>query len=233
VRSVSELLARDVSPHLVVYAGIVTVSNGVFAARAEPRAPLATYNVSSMRTIIMACAALHSQAERHAAAVRASCAALRAAGDGDTPAWLLGAATPPHAENALHVLQQHTHALTATFEDSGCARRGYVAVLGRPLSAPERAQVADFGACLRALHVFLSSAQSLLAQLRCRRGGAADYLDASAGVLDLLGAITAVTESAYSARLTEFGARAAANAAWPSPYLQHASAAGVTLPPDA
>jgi hypothetical protein len=231
--SVCERLARDVSPATASFVGRMHVSAFVLAARAEPHAPLATCSLRNMRALMQASVALSAVTTRHAAELRCTYAALRAAGDADAPAWLLGAAAPPHAESALHVLQQHTHAFTAALQDSASASRGYVAVLKRPLSAPERAHVADMTHALGSLHAFLSAAQSLLAELRCRRGAAADYLEASAGVLDLVGAMLTATHDTNRARLAEFGERAAATAAWPSPYLQHAAAAGVTLPPDA
>jgi hypothetical protein len=225
---VLELLARDVSPAMCSLIGRLHVPAMVFAARAEPLAPLATCNVSSMRAMMQASAGREA-VEAQAAALRSCCAALRASGDVDSPAWLLGAAAPPHAESALLNLQQHAQALSATFADSTSPTRGYVAVLKRPLSAPERAHVSDIAHLLGALHAFLSSAQSLLAQLRCRRGGASDYLDASAGVLDLIAAMMRDTHDTNAARIAEFGERVGAQTVWPSPYLEHAAAAGCTF----
>ena len=190
---------------------------------------MATYSISGQTAIMRASESLSARSTRHAEDLREVCVALRAAGESDAPAWTLAKRAPPHAEAALHVLQLHVHALTATLEDALSPSRGFVAVMQRPLSAPERGHIADNSYSLTELHKFLSSAQSMLAQMRCQRGGAAIYLDTSAAILDLVALITSTTANNHRERLAEFGPRAAAEVVWPTPFFEHAKAVGCSL----
>ena len=201
----------------------------VIAARLEPRAPLANFSVPGQTAILQASTVMNGLVTRHAAELREACETLREAGESDAPAWLLGKRAPPHAEAALHALQLHVQALTATLEDALSPTRGYVAVLQRPLSAPERGHIADNTFSLGELHKFLSSAQSMLAQMRCKRGGATTYLETSAAILDLIALITSVTASNHRERIAEFGPRAATSVVWPTPFFEHAKAVGCPL----
>ena len=227
--SVRELLAQVIGPAAAAYVGRVHVSDMVIAARLEPRAPLANFSVPGQTAILQASTAMNGMVTRHAAELREACETLREAGESDAPAWLLGKRAPPHAEAALHALQLHVQALTATLEDALSPTRGYVAVLQRPLSAPERGHISDNTFSLGELHKFLSSAQSMLAQMRCKRGGATTYLETSAAILDLIALITSVTASNHRERIAEFGPRAATSLVWPTPFFEHAKAVGCPL----
>ena len=223
--SATELLMQA-SPSAASYIGRLLVLSMALAARAEPRAPIGNFCVKGLGAVAAACSSLSTLVTRHAGELRDASAALRLTGDCDAPAWQLGRRVPPHGENALHVLQLHMNALAATLEDGLSPTRGYEATFGRPLSAPERGHIADMTFMLGELHKFLASAQSMLAQLRCRRGGAPTYLDCAAGVLDLIAHITSHTATSNLRRIEEFGARAAADVVWPSRYLEHAKAVG-------
>ena len=227
--SVAELLTQVIGPAAAAYVGRVHVSDMVLAARLEPRAPLANFSVSGQSAIMRAASGLSALVRRQAEELRGACDTLREAGESDAPAWLLGKRAPPHAEAALHALQLHVQALTATLEDALSPSRGYVAVLQRPLSAPERGHIADNTFSLAELHKFLSSAQSLLAQMRCKRGAATIYLQTSAAILDLIALITSVTANNHRERIAEFGQRAAENFVWPTPFFEHAKAVGCPL----
>ena len=227
--SVAELLTQVIGPAAAAYVGRVYVSDMVLAARLEPRAPLANFSVSGQTAIMRAASGLSAMVTRHAEELREACDALREAGENDAPAWLLGKRAPPHAEAALHALQLHVHALTATLEDALSPTRGYVAVLQRPLSAPEKGHIADNTFSLAELHKFLSSAQSLLAQMRCKRGCAATYLQTSSAILDMIALITSVTANNHRERIAEFGQRAGETLVWPTPFFEHAKAVGCAL----
>ena len=224
-----ELLAHTISPAAAAVVGRMHVSHMVFAARAEPRAPMASFSVSAVSAVKHACASLHAVMTRQAAELRQAAVALRARDTWDAPAWQLGQRVPAHAEAALHSMQLYAQAITATLQDSLSPTRGYVALLGRPMSAPERGNIADVTNMMGQLHVFLASSQSLLAQLRCRRGAAITYLEVSAGVLDLGAAITGAVQHGNQQRLAEFGPRVAADVVWPTSYHEHAATVGCSF----
>jgi hypothetical protein len=152
-------------------------------------------------------ASLRAQLLEQSASLRAAAAALSAAGDAAVPACRLGARAPPHADHALHLVLLMAHAMVAAHDDATSARHGAAAQLGRPLSGPERAHVADCGAVAHALHAFLSPAQSALARLRL--GSGREYLDASIVVMDQLAAMLGALTTANDVRVAALGARAA------------------------
>ena len=187
---------------------------------------MATFNVSGQTLVARAAATVSAASTRYAAEMRQAAAVLRTQGDCDAPAWQLGQRVPPHAETALHAVQLHMQAVAAALQDGLSLKHGYAAILKRPLSSPERAHIDDVECWLGALHTFISSSQSLLAQQRCRRGGAVSYLETSAAVLDFVALITTATHDQNMKRIAEFAPRVAANVVWATPYLEHARTVG-------
>lgn len=114
----------------------------------------------------------------------------------------------------------NSQALAAALNDGlSQTPRSYVAVLQRPLSSVENAHIADLQCWLGELHIFLSASQSLLAELRCRPGGAFTYVDASAGILDLVAIIASSVQHHNLARVAEFAPRVSAAVLWSSTYF--------------
>ena len=99
-------------------------------------------------------------------------------------------------------------------------------MMQRSPSLPEKAHSDDLAFLLDKQHTFLSSSQSLLAQLRYMRSGSVSYLDASAGVLELIGAVTTATHDGNMNRLAEFSPRVAADVLWETPYFRHSEKVG-------
>jgi hypothetical protein len=91
----------------------------------------------------------------------------------------------------------------------------------------ENAHIAALQCWLGELHIFLSASQTLFAELRCRPGGAFTYVDASAGILDLVAIIASSVQHHNLARVAEFAPRVAAAVVWPTPYFEHAHGLGV------
>ena len=198
------------------------------AARAEPRAPVSTFHVEGQEEVGRAAGLLSTFATRYAAELRLASDALRQQGDCKIPAWQLGRRVPPRAEAALHGLQLQLNALTAVLEDGvrPGGPRSYAAVLQRPLSSPERAHVSDLEFFVTELQRFLSRAQCLIAELRCHPGGALAYLNASAGILDLIAVLCSTVQQCNRLRIEEFAPRVANAEVWPTPYFEHAHAMG-------
>ena len=225
-RSAVELLSAVISPAVAAYLGRQYMSHFVIAARTEPRAPLGTFHVDGQTTVARAAATMSAVATRYAAEMRQTAAELRMDVDSDAPAWQLGRRVPPHAETMLHLLHLHLQALGAALNDGLSAQLGYTAILQRPLSSPEKAHIDDTAFWLQELHTFLSCSQSLLAQLRCRRGAAVTFVETSAGVLDMIAQVTLATHDGNMERVAEFSPRVAAAEVWPTPYHEHARAVG-------
>jgi hypothetical protein len=217
------LVICELMPHVTVFSALIATPSLRAAACAEPCAPIATLSTATMaagrdlgRSM---CAAL----EAEAGVLHASRVAVVASGDGDAPAWRLGARAPPHAENSVHKLLLLTHALVAASAD---IEARLPLVVGRRLSAPELAHARDHLAACGALHAFVSRAQGILASLRTD-GGAAAYLHAGTAVVEAVGDIMSAAERSNEERLLAFSARAAAAPrAWCHTFFEHAVEVG-------
>lgn len=102
--SVVEMLAAIISPAVARFVGRQVVAQVPMAARAEPLAPMATFNVRGQLEVARLTGSLAQAATRNAAHMRQVSAALRA-NECSAPVWQLGNRVPPHAESALHALQ--------------------------------------------------------------------------------------------------------------------------------
>ena len=162
----------------------------------------------------------------HAAELRSLHASVVAAGEAHTLAWRLGARAPPHAERALTTCFLLTHAHAASIVDALAPVGGAEDALGRPLSGPERAHLADSAATSDALHTLLSVASSALARARLGAGGA--FLAVAGAVLDALADVAAEVVQNEAVCIAAF-AHATPERAWRSTILQHAAAAGLTV----
>jgi hypothetical protein len=187
---------------------------------------MSTFNVGGLTAVARSAATMSAVCTRYAAELRQAAAELRTQVDCDVPAWQLGRRVPPHAETMLHALLLHVCALTATLQDQLSADHGIAAMLQRPPSSPEKAYSEDLAFLLHEQHTFLSSSQSLLAQLRYKRGGAVSYLETSAGVLECIAAVTTATHDGNMNRVAEFASRVADDVLWSTPYFQHAKMVG-------
>jgi hypothetical protein len=176
---------------------------------------------------------MRAQLLGQAAALRCAAAALAADGDASVPAYRLGGRAPPHGEHAVHLALLMASAMTAALQEACAQRSGAVAHFGRPLSAPERAHLADAAAVSDALHAFLAPAQGALAGLRLGGGGA--YLSISATVVEQLAALLGAMEDANRKRCAALGARAAGEPrGWRCTFLAHVAAEdGWVRPPAA
>ena len=246
-----ELLGSVIAPAVAAFVGRQVVAQVPIAARAEPRAPMATFNVRGQLEVARLSGHLKVVATRYAAHMRQVSAALRTNGECSAPVWQLGNRVPPHAESALHALQLQAvrpcvwrpvtaradasslfatllqAALAAALNDGlSQSPRSYVAVLQRSLSSVENAHIADLQCLLGELHIFLSASQTLLAELRCRPGAAFTYVDVSAGILDLVAIIASSVQHHNMERVAEFAPRVADAVVWPTPYFEHARTLG-------
>jgi hypothetical protein len=203
--SAAVLLARELNPLVSRFVSAVWFPSVLDAARAEPRAPLATLNAPATRAVAALAAALRARTLAHAAALRAA-----ARGGGDalcTPAaQLCDASAPPLAEAALQRVLLMAQAMCAALSDAASPTGGVCAALARPLSGPERAHFADAFAAVHAAHVLLARAAAALAAVRAAAPGGA-YLAAGAVVCDALAALLGSLAEANEARVAAFSAR--------------------------
>jgi hypothetical protein len=194
------------------------------AADLEPRAPIKTLNLSTMLSARDFTRAKCAQYRGCAARLRGAAALLDDAGDAGLIAWRLGVRAPLLAEGAVHDLLLVSHALSAGCNDI-CVR--LPPLVGRALSAPEAAHMAEHMQSCDALLAFVARAQALLAALRTGGGGA--YLHGGAAVVGKVAAIFEAGARGMERRLDTYGARLAADPhGWRHTFFEHAQAVGMS-----
>ena len=137
---------------------------------------------------------------------------------------------PLLAEVQLSRVSVLTYAFASYMAACTDARCGLEARLGRPLSGPERAHLADSLALCDAQHALLAQAQAALITSRADAGAAA-HLHTAAAVCDHIASCVAAWIAVSRARVIEFQRRRAAHGT--EEYWKHvmalAPAMGVDL----
>jgi hypothetical protein len=215
---------RELVPIVLSFDTVFSTPIMAVAADLEPRAPIKTLNLTTMHSVRDFTHAMCATQRRTAERLRAAARVLSAEGDAGVVAWRLGMRAPLLAESSVRAILLLSHALSASCNDI------YVRLpplVGRGLSAPEAAHMAEHMHSCDALEAFAARAGALLAALRAGGGGA--YLDGGAAVVEAVAAIFEAGARATQGRLDTFGARLAREPhGWRHTFFEHAEAAGVS-----
>jgi hypothetical protein len=197
-----------------------TATPNLFAAGAwEPLAPVSV-DIPGARRCCAAAAALRAQLSGDAARLRALASSLTPE-QADAPSWRLGAAAPPLAEAALHTVLLFACAHSANISDMLSPLAGIEARHARPLSAPERAHIADSTATNAAARRYAAAATTFLARMQADDG--ACYLAAQVALLDSVAALLHGVYVGDAARVDRARER---QCSWSSSFWEHAAALG-------
>jgi hypothetical protein len=218
-------VSRELMPLVVHFAHTFAAQALFIAAAAEPLAPIKTLDLTTLLAVRGFGRDMRVQQSAVAASLRAASAALAASGDGDLPACRLGKRAPPSAECSTHAMLLMSLSMTASNED---AYAHAPTMMGRTLSGPEVAHLAEHADSCGAVGAFAARAGVLLARMRVDGTCGVVYLDAAVAVVEQIIALMDGVIAGSQGRLDMFKARLAIDPhGYRHSFFDHAETAGV------